>query len=154
MEICVAFDAVTVRTAEPSEEIEAGLAFKVTRTTGLPDIPEPHPLNINSGNRKTIHFAFTKARQLRTAPHDSSTAILLFHWERNVPQTITEIQPRNPKSPAISHVACIFVMHAAKEPVLDSHSSLSKVRPQAVQRFAPVHRGAARPALPGQHSHR
>jgi hypothetical protein len=77
MEICVAFVAVTVRTADPSEEIVVGLAFKVTRTIGLPDVPEPHPLNINRSNRKTIHFAFTKARQLRTAPHDSSTAFLL-----------------------------------------------------------------------------
>ena len=94
MEICVAFVAVTVRTADPSEEIVVGLAFNVTRTIGLPDVPEPQPLNINSGNRKTIHFAFTKARQLRTAPHDSSTAFLLSHWGV---EGATEIQPRTQK---------------------------------------------------------
>ena len=152
MEICVAFVAVTVSTAAPPEEIEVGLAFKVTRTIGSPDVPEPHPLKIKSGNRKKIHCAFTEARQLRRAPHDSSTAFLLFHMGVECAAKHQRYD-QEPKRPAISHFACIFVTHTTKEPVLDSHLSPSVIRPQAVRGSAPASHGAARLSLPGQHIH-
>ena len=153
MEICVAFVAVTVRTAEPSDEIEVGLALKVTRTTGLPDMPEPHPLNTNSRNEKTIHFAFTKARQLRTAPHDPSTVFLLSHLGVECAANIRDTT-KNPKALPIQTSFAILVMHTPKEPVLDSRSSLSKVRLQAALDFDRAHRDAPQPALPWPYIHR